>query len=363
MMFLIAASLLLPVAALNVKESAAPPAAAPAAKPKYCPNLSKMYSNVGVRTEVGTGIAMHKNATQGKQQAMASWFASACPWEETRHSGFFVRDKHAQEAKDFANAFQCDGAGGQLSSDMVLQKFKNTRLVFAGDSVMRQFSQAMMCHFQEHFVKDTMEWNQWPLYADAEQCANKPGSKKYQNCKMMEGCAMFKHGVEVCYALHASCAAVKAGEAIKHLKTDSASKNILVLGSGHHKQCEDHDWEALQHKPPTFPKNTKVVYSDFTPQHFSESPDGHYVGASKQECKASVTEGTARQVEVAKAVPVIQSLGWSRLETFRVNQENGKFHSSLAGVGGKEKDCTHWMMPGMPDVWTKLLIQQLYETI
>jgi len=365
---LIGLSLFIAASALKVKPE-------PAAK--YCPNLSSKYSDVRVRPEgnysaIG-GKKFFKSAEGSKmKQAFANWAASACPWEESRHSGFFVGDKQAHAAEEFANNFGCLGQDGEhlasVSTDDVLRQLSNTRFIFAGDSVSRQFSQAMMCQLRDHFVKDGFKWAQWPVYANAEQClpvAGKGEKTTYQHCKMESGCSTFQHGVEVCFADHPGCAATKLGDSVKDfLNKDKTARNVIVVGTGHHGHCKPEQWTAFHKTPPKFPANTKVVFNDFVPQHFSENADGHFplTGQSNNDCLATVEVSEDRKVELDKAITAVESAGWSRLETYNLNAGNGKFHASLAGVPGKGKDCTHWLMPGMPDVWTKMLIQQMYDS-
>ena len=72
-----------------------------------------------------------------------------------------------------------------------------------------------------------------------------------------------------------------------------------------------------------------------------------------------------RELEVRLILPLINSgelPGWSVLSTFASDAANGAFlHSTYAPVPSRVSpvDCTHWLLPGPPDVWASAVLAKV----
>eukprot|EP00421_Protoceratium_reticulatum_P005755 CAMPEP_0168370622 /NCGR_PEP_ID=MMETSP0228-20121227/7357_1 /TAXON_ID=133427 /ORGANISM="Protoceratium reticulatum, Strain CCCM 535 (=CCMP 1889)" /LENGTH=175 /DNA_ID=CAMNT_0008383497 /DNA_START=593 /DNA_END=1120 /DNA_ORIENTATION=- len=173
---------------------------------------------------------------------------------------------------------------------------------------------------------------------------------------MHNGCALFEHGVQVCYTTASECGAkVIAGAINGAHQGDDNSPHVIIFATGHHTGCTHQDWDNLKNMNLSVPKGTRIIFQDFQLQHFAGSTTGEYMGSTNLSCQASLDAvPEVRKVELESAIPTITALGWTHLETYHIDEHAGRFHAEGPGNG---KDCTHWMMPGVPDGWAKLLYQ------
>ena len=65
------------------------------------------------------------------------------------------------------------------------------------------------------------------------------------------------------------------------------------------------------------------------------------------------------ELERDLVVPYIRSVGGSVLQTAMLSDEAWWAHTYQAPTPSGASDCTHWCMPGIPDVWSGLLLTQL----
>mmetsp|Transcript_58308 Transcript_58308/g.181124 ORF Transcript_58308/g.181124 Transcript_58308/m.181124 type:complete len:98 (+) Transcript_58308:878-1171(+) len=84
---------------------------------------------------------------------------------------------------------------------------------------------------------------------------------------------------------------------------------------------------------------------------------GEFIGSTSKPCVKSFSKPSEiRQAEYTSAEPILRYLNWTTLSTYKYEAELGDLHSTGLGNG---YDCTHWLMPGVPDTWAKVLYQKL----
>jgi hypothetical protein len=106
-------------------------------------SISSLYSDVWV----GPGAS---NTTR------ELWFAHACPWEETALSGRYHKALNSDAAASYASKLYLK------DSTKIPTSLENKRLLFVGDSVVRQFAQAMLCRWQKSVEVDSPHWIYYP---------------------------------------------------------------------------------------------------------------------------------------------------------------------------------------------------------
>lgn len=274
----------------------------------------------------------------------------------------------------------CDGrphGAASLRPSDLLSRLQGVKLIFVGDSVMREFAEAVMCHFQDHLAHDGTAWSAWPKQF-GQQCAQapQPGSPM-RHCYMQDSCALFSNNVKVCYNLKVQCAADAVIEGLNIAKHDilydkKVTRTVLVFAETHHDGCSEEAWSSLPARIQQMRRgqgmdrvfqNLDVVFKDFSPQHFqTDAGNGTFVKWTDSQCIQSLENAPRTKREQETFVhPVLQELGWSRLRTYDNDAEHGDLHSEMAWTNDDKNDCTHWLMPGVPDTWAKQLYRHLLE--
>ena len=337
----------------------------------HCRQWSSVYS---------TKRLTHKLGTPPDPAEAQAWFDNSCPWEETRHSGFFSNYERAESALEYASSHVC------LPRVHELEQLAGARIYFLGDSVMRQFSQSFLCRLRHSgsVREDNISWSQQhPPPKNGRgwgACSSSPGSVSLRHCFMRDGCVTFRRDVRVCYYADTSC---KADFASRRLRPwldlrarehGAGSHTFVVMTNGMHVKCNEFWWGHLNKtyeatmQGAVLPRSKfTVVYKDLDATHFP-TKDGSYNASadrSKWDCKpASSTDPPQpqRNMELRSGLPVARRLGWRVLETFAESKANAApLHATQAPVPSRTKpvDCLHWMMPGVPDVWSDKLIKLL----
>ena len=304
------------------------------------------------------------------------WHDEACPWEETRHSGFFSDFDDADQALAYAAARVCIPRGRVDE----LSRLAGARIYFMGDSVMRQFAQATMCRLRHSaVVSDNMNWSTvWPNRKWGE-CGILPGPAPQRHCFMRDGCVVLRHDVRICYQSDWSCMAAYAHFSLSTFLSQQAAvhgvgaHNFAVFSHGSHSPCKPKYWPRLNasfrksmRRSGIPPERLSMVYKESDATHFPTRSGvfvNHTDRFSKWRCKPVNTSDPlpeTRAAELKMGLPTLRHLGWHVLETFDVDQREGAYlHATHAKVPSNTMpvDCLHWMLPGVPDVWVEKLLQ------
>lgn len=318
--------------------------------------------------------------------SLQQWHADACPWEDTRHSGFFNGFKNTSRALAYASRHVC------LPHASTLKQLAGLRIYFIGDSVIRQFAQSFLCRVRHpspgSVLSDGIEWSLNPItnYGRCKRFAG--GEPVLRHCYMREGCVHFQHDVKVCYNWNTHCKAPFAANGGNggfrewldgmHAQHGAGSHTYVVMSNGVHYLCREADWFRLNAtykqalKGMALPRSKlTVVYKDLDAQHFP-TPGGEYYkkedlargfrsrGWFCRATQAGDPPQNQRNMELRTSLPVVRRLGWQVLKTFDFTKADGHdLHSTTAWVTSSERpvDCTHWMLPGVPDVWSDKLLR------
>ena len=103
------------------------------------------------------------------------------------------------------------------------------------------------------------------------------------------------------------------------------------------------------------------------PQHFPTADGGFYTGgqgrtARLQQCEPLDAASIGRRVgtlERALVLPYLVQIQGGVLETNTASEAAWWAHTYAAPTPSGNSDCTHWCMPGLPDVWATMLLEQL----
>ena len=63
--------------------------------------------------------------------------------------------------------------------------------------------------------------------------------------------------------------------------------------------------------------------------------------------------------EEATILPLVRKLGGAVLETQEMNRRVWWSHSHAGPTASRTADCTHWCLPGLPDLWASMLFEHL----
>ena len=179
------------------------------------------YAQVFVRAD------LRANASQ---ESTRQWSLQACPFEETRHSCYFVGQSNASEiaaaSAQLARSVQVEG---------VLRALAGRLVIFVGDSVLRQLMQATMCRLRSFLQHDNLVW-QDPMHR-RHPSLNYKGLcpfKRAKHCELRTGCAKFKLNttapVTVCY----SNAGFQVGWAVLRDEFERSRADVDIFNTGHH---------------------------------------------------------------------------------------------------------------------------------
>ena len=303
------------------------------------------------------------------------WHASACPWEETRHSGYYSDYPEREAARAYAAKHACVPRGSEL------ERLAGRRIYFVGDSVMRQFSQAALCRLRSSGAvrNDTITWSKILPSPKWGNCLDMSGDTPNRHCFMRDGCVTFEHDVRVCFFHNVEC---KARFALMRLRpwleqrvaeNGPGSQTVLVMTNGMHVACHDRYWkqlnasyrrDVLPHLP--LPRSKfKIIYKDLDAQHFPTQSGLYDKEANKSNWRCRETNRSdpnpqQRKLELRMGLPVVRRIGWKILPRFEADRADGALlHATQAPVASRKMpvDCLHWMLPGLPDVWVDRVLR------
>jgi GDSL/SGNH-like Acyl-Esterase family found in Pmr5 and Cas1p len=261
-------------------------------------------------------------------------------------------------------------------------------LVFAGDSLSRQHFISTLCLLHASrgvaLVSDDVTWSdEWPCHG-TRNCV--PGGA---HSGFDRGCASFAvdgaplQQLRVCNANEDQ---LRSAKAMRLLGPDGAlapMHDIVVGNLGVHHTVEElqpmvskllRDWTSLGgerarrdggggHSRDALPI---MIYRETAPQHFHGSAAGLYeLRSTDRDGNLLVCAASVDLTVVSRSTAELELLA-GRVPMLAVNPyaaAAGKLH--VAGMqhrgdpSGHVEDCTHWCLPGLPDVWTLQLYNYL----
>jgi len=323
---------------------------------------------------------------------LTHWHEQACPWEETRHSGYFNGFHKAEDALEYASHRAC--SSGTDKPHLAKLFLFGHHIYIVGDSLMRQFAQSLMCRLRRwlQVVDDRVMWvhqnNAWGM------CHVFPG-RHLRHCQMYHGCVVFEGDVRICYIrvddpfpLWISTNRFWKMVA-RHIRDNgglSGGHTTVIGAHGMHGQSTNARWQqAAQLFPRAFTSslnlsadaasprrlfsgysNITLVFKEMEASHFPTA-SGLYDGRANRSnwfCK-SINDSDPlpplRALELKVGLPIMKQLGWHMLSTFDDDYEGAaNLHATHAKMPGRKInpiDCTHWMLPGVPDIWASKLLR------
>jgi hypothetical protein len=183
--------------------------------------MLSQYANVFVRSDPRASAS---------QELTRQWGLQACPFEETRHSCYFVGQSNASEIA---------AASAQLAKSVqvesVLRALAGRRVIFVGDSVLRQLMQATMCRLRLFLLRDDLVW-QNPMQR-RHPSLNYKGVcpfERAKHCELRTGCAKFKLNATVPVTVCYSNAGFQVGWAVLRDEFVRSGADVVIFNTGHH---------------------------------------------------------------------------------------------------------------------------------
>ena len=328
-----------------------------------------------------------------KSSAIAKgWHQAACPWEETRHSGFLMYFSQADAALQYAAQHAC-------SEPTPWSNLRGHRFIFVGDSLVRQWTQSFLCRLRQSLavVADNMTWSTG-VNSRWGTCLDFGDTPRWRHCHMEDGCVRFEHDIVVCFRRFERCVVEYAKSwlwkwlvGVTH-SYGPGEKIVLMLTQGMHQPCNEVHWQHLKKWGPigmtSFRRNAstltsggvitplpksrlRVVYKDLSASHFPtrsgefnrsslfDRAGGRQVGWNCRPIQKDDPLPLARQHELSRGLQTIKHMGGRILDTYDNDRAVGALlHATYAKVPSTKTpvDCLHWMLPGVPDVWTERLL-------
>jgi len=228
--------------------------------------------------------------------------------------------------------------------------FSGRRLVFVGDSISIQHFQSFLCNLAPFQLNSQLNWAD-PSWNGKANCPQ--GS---QHCYLSSSCIPFPSNVTVCFS---------SSNRGYTLPTDT-----VVLNFGLHMFSSKQLEETL--KKFLIPSNATVIWRETSLQHFLTSDGAWPISGRSQLDKTNcgkirdrndiyVGETYRRNLNVTN---IFASLGHRCLYTveYAIDFHFGHINQqSRQDANQNVYDCTHWCLPGMPDLWSKILYNMLKE--
>ena len=111
-------------------------------------------------------------------------------------------------------------------------------------------------------------------------------------------------------------------------------------------------------------RRLKLIFQRHEEQHFEGGAYNatRHLGRPEGSICVPPSKGTASSIarwEETVVLPQVRALGGSVLETHDMNRRGWWSHSYAGPTASRTADCTHWCLPGMPDVWASMLFERL----
>lgn len=330
------------------------------------------------------------------EEAAAPWLASACPWEEVRHSGYYSGFPDSDAAGQYAALRTCP----QTS---FAQNLSGYRFYFVGDSLVRQWVQSFLCRLRRSYsvVLDNSTWGLPHSRAWGDCLMFSKTSPPLRHCTMLDGCVIFERDLRVCYTKHPDGAEATHGCMLDLMTTwiwsrlggwmkkhGVGERTVLALAHGMHSKCFEHnarqfykfapfhmtkmrkDVSTASSRAPLPKWKINIIYKELEASHFPTLSGVYNVSMKRGgwHCKPVDQNDPLpplRVLEQQIVLKAVRSLASTRvLETFDQDVRYGAaLHATYAKVPSKSRpvDCLHWMMPGIPDDWTEKMLRLLSE--
>ncbi|KAG5193151.1 hypothetical protein JKP88DRAFT_256370 [Tribonema minus] len=304
--------------------------------------------------------------------AQAPYWNLTCPWEWSKYSCAHQEQAERARAALLYSRDILEGGGCTLDpfdGEAFIRLLGTRKLVFAGDSLSRQnfISTACLLHASPRVavVEDRIKWyTDWPCHG-TRNCIRGGAHSGF-----IGGCVRFALDGEsdageltVCFNPAERGVPVDA-IAARHALVPR--RDVLVANLGTHMRKNEqapHVRQVLDKwtAPADAARLPLLIYRETAPQHFrGTSPAGEYdaVAAIGAACQATIdldaySLSTPERRGLAGRVPFVAANPWSA--------EAGALHvaAGVLGVAKNTQDCTHWCLPGVPDVWSAQLFNYL----
>ncbi|KAG5183533.1 hypothetical protein JKP88DRAFT_150007, partial [Tribonema minus] len=317
--------------------------------------------------------------------AQAPYWNFTCPWEWSKYSCVHQDQTQRARAALLYSQDMLTGGGCRLDrfDGAAFVRLLGTRqLVFAGDSLSRQafISAACLLHAAPgvEVREDAIEWSDdWPCHSTVN-CIPRGRHSGFGGGCVQFGLAEEPGAGAVSLCFTAADQAVELEHIIKRFAM-TPRHDILVMNLGVHLTSDEHALQ-VQHMPDTWTGDPAarpiLVYRETAPQHFKLDVRAQ-LGAGKG-AAAAAAAGMFDADTVAGLAACVPSVDYR--QDWRSSPEReglagrvpflaatpflaqaGHLHvgAGVVGAAQRSQDCTHWCMPGVPDVWSAQLYSYL----
>ncbi|KAK1426400.1 hypothetical protein QVD17_15071 [Tagetes erecta] len=117
------------------------------------------------------------------------------------------------------------------------------------------------------------------------------------------------------------------------------------------------------------PRKTKVVFRTSAPTHFNGgewNAGGHCKEASRPLNRTATRDHPEKNMIVEEVINQMKTrvklLNITRLSDYRIDG-HPSIYGRKSGGASKGEDCSHWCLPGVPDVWNQILYLHLQSMV
>jgi hypothetical protein len=247
----------------------------------------------------------------------------------------------------------------------------NRTLWYVGDSIMRQMFEAQVCAFERfrpaerpwglshvELMKDQVHHSVSMLLEKEEKRHHKHPTQPADTGHFVSRCVTLVDGTRICHLW-----TTHAEELMDILQVIGRNpREYVVTNFGLHKNSLPRNSETLKEQLRRWSAMcadgdcARLVWRETSPQHF-HTPGGLFDEALKnknQWCAPHMAEHAALadkyNIENRPVLLRFQSARFHVLPVWAVAAEKWNFHAA---------DCTHWCMPGMPDLWLRMLYSMM----
>lgn len=119
------------------------------------------------------------------------------------------------------------------------------------------------------------------------------------------------------------------------------------------------------------PRKTKVVFRTSAPTHFNGgewNAGGHCKEASRPLNRTATSNHGEKEKNVIVEEVInqmktpVKLLNITRLSDYRIDG-HPSIYGRKSGGASKGEDCSHWCLPGVPDVWNQILYVHLQSMV
>jgi hypothetical protein len=247
------------------------------------------------------------------------------------------------------------------------KRFRGRTILFAGDSLSKQLFTAFICRLEPLVTKDSLEWHPQMHSGVAKRCAQ--GSS---HCWFRKGCVELANGFRVCHSEQLEPPRFKRGghdpsydfstaQMLDNVQEyNMSTTDVYVFGqmSAHGMVNPLDAYAVTQHLQDHRHELPFFIWREPSPQHFDSRGGKFSPGASASECQRQSLQESEffgmcvciKNIMAAAGIPVLDTLSMSIAQ----------WDAHIGFVPSSSKmDCTHWCTPGVVDVWSVVLFNQL----